>query len=81
MNAGRNGSAKSAKNGVCVERGKKGKVSGGLGSLIVIAIEDDNYNIKDWNAAVVDGKKIKPDTWYTLKDSEFVEVGENDEET
>ena len=28
--------------------------------------------------AVVDGNKIKPDTWYTLKDGEFVEVAEDE---
>ena len=34
----------------------------------------DDYNIKDWKAAVVDGRTIKADTWYTLKNGEFVEV-------
>lgn len=32
------------------------------------------YPIKDLKAVKVDGEKIKADTWYTLKDGEFVEV-------
>ena len=27
-------------------------------------------------SAIVDGEKIKPDTWYTVKNGEFVEVKE-----
>ena len=30
-------------------------------------------------AVVVDGEKIKEDTWYTLKDSELVEVEQDAE--
>ena len=45
--------------------------------MLVIAIENnDSYDIKEWKAAVVDGETIKADTWYTLKDGEFVEVPE-----
>jgi hypothetical protein len=64
-------------NGVAVARGNGVKVKGGLGSLLVCAIENDNdYNIKEWKSAIVDGKVIKADTWYTVKDGEFVEVTE-----
>ena len=36
------------------------------------------YDIKDWKAFVVDGEKIKADTYYTLKDGEIVEAeGDN----
>ena len=53
------------------------KVKGGLGAVLVICEEyDDSYNIKDWKAAVVDGKEIKPDVWYCLKDGEFKECDE-----
>ena len=38
-----------------------------------------NYNISEWKAVVVDGEQIKADTWYKLKDGEFVECGEEDE--
>ena len=30
-------------------------------------------------AAIIDGDILKPNTWYTLKDGEFVEVSDNDE--
>lgn len=36
--------------------------------------QDDNHDIKEWKTLVVDGETIKEDTWYTLKDGEFVEV-------
>ena len=38
--------------------------------------EKDNYDIREWKAVVVDGEKIKPDTWYKLSDGELVEVEE-----
>ena len=50
--------------------------------MLVIAEEHkDNYDIAAWKAVVVDGDTIKADTWYTLKDGEFVEVegGEGDD--
>ena len=69
------GSASVAANGVAVVRGNGVKVKGGLGSLLVIAIENDNnFDIKEWKAVVVDGKNIKADTWYTLKNKLLVEV-------
>ena len=69
------GSASVAANGVAVVRGNGVKAKGGLGSVLVIAIEnDDNFKIKEWKAFVVDGEKIKADTWYTVKDGELVEA-------
>ena len=71
------GSSASGKNGLSVARGNGVKVKGGIGAVLVIVIENDkNYDIKEWKATVVDGKTIKTDTWYTLKDGEFVEVTE-----
>ena len=73
------GSASVGNNGVAVARGNGCKVRGGLGSVLVIAEEcSDNYDISAWEAFVVDGETIKADTWYTLKDGEFVEVGEDE---
>ena len=72
--AGR-GSASCKKNGAIIVRGNNIKAKGELGTVIVIVIENDNnYEIADWKACVVDGKTLKPDTWYTLKNGEFVEV-------
>jgi hypothetical protein len=71
------GSASVGKNGLAVVRGKNLRVKGGLGAILFVAEEnEDSYEIKEWKAAIVDGEKIKADTWYTLKDGEFVEVKE-----
>ena len=49
-----------------------------MGAVLVIVEENCcDYGIKDWKSEVVDGKKIKADTWYRLKDGEFVEVDAN----
>ena len=72
--AGR-GNAATGKNGAALLRGNGCKVKGGIGSVLVIVEEESNsYDIKEWKAAVVDGEKIKADTWYMLKDGEFVEA-------
>ena len=45
--------------------------------MLVIAEENQtNYAISAWKAVVVDGETIKADTWYKLKNGEFVEVAE-----
>ena len=71
------GSADVGGNGVAVVRGYDVKVKGGIGSVLVVVIEDENDgNIKEWKAAVVDGVTVKADTYYTLKDGVFAEVAE-----
>ena len=52
-----------------------------MGAILVIAEEKQySYDIKNLNAVVVDGEKIKPDTWYKLVDGELVEdVGKENE--
>ena len=73
------GSAESGKDGLSVARGTYAKVKGGLGALLVCALErEDSYKITGWKAAIVDGETIKPDTWYTLKNGEFVEVADDE---
>ena len=73
------GSAAVGKNGIACARGNGCKVKGGLGAILVIAEENDYDNdIKEWKAFVVDGEKIKEDTYYMLKDGELVEAeGDN----
>ena len=69
------GSSASGKNGLSVARGNGVKVKGGMGAVLVIVKEnEDNYDISEWKAAVVDGNAIKEDTWYELIDGEFKEV-------
>ena len=71
------GSSSVGVNGVAVARSEKAKVRGGIGALLVVAVENDNNNdIKDWKAVVVDGQNIKADTWYTVRDGKLVEVEE-----
>ena len=69
------GKTKVGANGVATVRGNNVMVCGGLGAILVIAEEkDNNYDIKDWKAVVVDGKKVKADTWYKLVDGELTEI-------
>ena len=59
-----------------------GRCRAGLNSLIAIANRKWNgndYEVTDFKAGIVDGKKIKADTWYKLVNGEFVEV--NDDES
>jgi hypothetical protein len=52
-------------------------VRGGLGSILVIAEENENNcDIAYWKSVIVDGEKIKADVWYCLKNGELVEVEE-----
>ena len=73
------GSADVGENGIACVRGNGCRVKGGIGAILVIAEENEYDNdIKEWQAFVVDGKKIKADTYYTLKDGEIVEAeGDN----
>ena len=69
------GSVSVKKNGVAVVRGNNVRAKGGLGSILVIAVEERvSHDIATWKAEVVDGEKIKADTWYKLENGEFVEV-------
>jgi hypothetical protein len=70
--AGDSGAATTGDNGIAVCNG--GKVRGGLGAVLVIAERDDDGKYIDAKVAHVDGETIKADTWYRLKDGQFVEV-------
>ena len=51
------------------------KVKGGLGAVLVICEEnEDNFDIKESLAFVVDGADIKAETWYKLVDGKLVEA-------
>ena len=69
------GKASVGENGLAVARGNNVRVKGGLGAVLVIAEENESdYDIKEWAAVLVDGETIKADTFYMLKNGEFVEV-------
>ena len=59
--------------------GIKGKSAGKKGTWLVLAewIYNDEmqYEVKEIKTIVVDGKKIKEDTYYALEDGKFVEKG------
>ena len=65
-------------NGVAVARGNGNRVKGGIGSVLVLVEENKNdCEIRHWKAEVVDGERIKADTWYQLDENgEFQEVKE-----
>jgi hypothetical protein len=62
--------------------GIAGRAKGALGCWLVLAeykwTKDDRYQIAAVKAARVDGEQIKPDTWYMLKDGEFIEAEEEE---
>ena len=69
------GSVSVGKNGIGLVRGDGVKARGGIGAVLVVCIENDHdYGIEEWKAVIVDGEKIKADTWYTLKNKELIEV-------
>ena len=75
--AGDNGAAEAGRLGVAAV-GNSGRVKGRKGSVLVARdIKYNNnrqeYEVADWACALVDGKKIKEDTWYVLKDGKLVE--------
>ena len=71
------GKSATGKQGLSVARGNDVRVKGGLGAVLVIAEENENdYSIKEFATAIVDGKDIKADTWYKLKNGKLVEADE-----
>ena len=69
----------SGKESIASALGIRGKAKGALGCWIVCAEwenKNGGWHIECVKAAAVDGDKIKADTWYTLRDGEFVEVQE-----
>ena len=58
-----------------------GRCRAGRNSLIAIANRKWNgndYEVTDFKAGIVDGEKIKADTWYKLINGEFVEVDDDE---
>ena len=66
------------KDSIALAFGVESKAKGTLGCYIVLAEwgEDDegNRQLKTVKCHKVDGEKIKPDTWYMLKNGKFTEV-------
>ena len=68
----------SGKAAVALACGIDSMAKGALGCAICVVergeCDGETYPIKAIKAAIVDGKKIKADTWYTLKGGKFVEA-------
>ena len=68
---------------VAIVTGYKSKARAGIGSAIVIAERGERngntYPLINIKSAIVDGEKIKANTFYTLKGGEFVEVADDNE--
>ena len=66
--------------GIAVASGYKSKAKAKIGCAICLVERGEwagtTYPILAVKAGIVDGKIIKPDTWYMLKNGEFVEVAE-----
>lgn len=79
LNMGGHAEALVTKEGsIAIATGIQSKAKGALGSAIVL-VERTTWNgrvysLNNIKAAIVDGEKIKADTWYTLRNGEFVEV-------
>ena len=72
------GKSSSGNNGLSVARGNNVRVRGGLGAILIIVEEKaDTYDISDWKAVVVDGERVKADTWYKLVNGEFTECDDD----
>ena len=75
--AGNYGAARAGYYGAAIVS-NRGRVKGGYGCVLVArnieySEETKRYEVTDWACAIVDGKDIKPDTWYRLKDGKLVE--------
>ena len=66
------------KDSVAIATGYESKAKGALGCAIVVVERGDwngeTYPLKAICSAIVDGVNIKADTWYTVKNGQFVEV-------
>lgn len=78
LNMGRRAEASVTEEGsIAIATGIQSRAKGGLGSAIVL-VERTTWNgyrypLNNIKAAIVDGEKIKANTWYTLRNGEFVE--------
>jgi hypothetical protein len=74
--------AASGKECVIAATGINSKVKGAIGCFIACAEWDRDDNGKwhpiSFKSAKVDGKKIKADKWYTVKNGKFVEVSDGE---
>ena len=59
---------------IAIVTGRDSKAKGALNDWLVLTERDDNWKILGIKAVMVDGEKIKADTWYRLTDGEIKEA-------
>ena len=64
----------SGKNSVAVSTGRYGKARGEIGCAIVLCEYDDDGTLLRIRSEIVDGEKIKANTFYTLKNGRLVKA-------
>ena len=67
-------SATSGDYSVAVANGYEAKAKGAKGNYIVVTEYNDNYELINCKCKKVDGKTIKSDTYYMLKNGKFIEA-------
>ena len=73
------GSASVGADGIACARGCAPMARGGMGAVLVLVEETlGSYNIAHWKAVEVEGKTVKADTWYRLKNGELMEAGDDE---
>ena len=67
----------------CVKSYKRGICPLNFKNKVTMSIDDwrryendEDFEIKDFAVGIVDGEKIKADTWYMVKNGQLVEAGE-----
>lgn len=73
----RSAAAVEGKESFAIATGIEGKAKGSLGCYIAVAEyeeTEDGYHLVDFKSHIVDGETIKADTFYMLKNGEFMEV-------
>lgn len=59
--------------GIAAARGERPRACGKIGALLVIQLTSKLGDLIAQASGTIDGKSIKSDTWYTLKDGKMVE--------
>ena len=62
---------------IAISTGREGVAKGKIGSWIVLVERDEEWNIIGVKSVMIDGKKLKENTWYKLENKKFVEANDN----